>query len=340
MTKQEMKLAIREYLLKTENARQVNDKEITVRCVFCGDSKKSRKTTHLYIKINLNENEPIVFNCFKCGVCGIFTPQILREFNMRSLELSSELLSYNNEMNKIIKHTMGKDNKLNFVIPTYKKENDLIYKKKLYVENRLGIKLEYNDLYKLKTIFSLNHFLAINKIDTMTINANQCNIINNTYIGFLSIRNEFINFRNTISDEYRYVKYSIYTNLDDTRKFYTIPNKIDLLSNKKIIINIAEGVFDIFGIYFNILNKEDDNMIYAAVCGSGYNTVIKYFIEKGIFGYVDLHIYSDKDKDPSFYKSMLKDKKYWLNDIQLFYNNKEKDFGVSKDKIQIIKKRL
>ena len=47
----------------------------------------------------------------------------------------------------------------------------------------------------------------------------------------------------------RYYIYKIKRDLDTTGKFYIMPNKIDPFDNGIKTINIAEGVFDILGIF-------------------------------------------------------------------------------------------
>jgi hypothetical protein len=82
-------------------------------------------------------------------------------------------------------------------------------------------------------------------------------------------------------------------------------------------------------------------MIYSAVCGSGYISVLKYFIQMGIFGNVTINIYSDKDRQPTFYNKLGIDEiKEWVDKINIFYNEKGKDFGVRKDEIKVIRKKL
>jgi phosphomannomutase len=81
-------------------------------------------------------------------------------------------------------------------------------------------------------------------------------------------------------------------------------------------------------------------MIYTAVCGAGYVTVIKYFIKMGVIDNVDINIYSDDDRHPNFYKPLVRELKPWVNDINLFYNEKSKDFGIPKKDIKIVKKRI
>ena len=51
--------------------RKVNDVEYQTRCPYCGDTQKNFNDGHLYIKINPNDNLPIVYNCFKCPAHGV-----------------------------------------------------------------------------------------------------------------------------------------------------------------------------------------------------------------------------------------------------------------------------
>jgi hypothetical protein len=114
------------------------------------------------------------------------------------------------------------------------------------------------------------------------------------------------------------------------------------LTPKTITLNIAEGAFDILGINNHIFDGESKNMIYTAVCGSGYLSVLKYFIQMGVFGNIDINIFSDSDRPPKFYRDIhiQEDIKDWVNNITLYYNEKGKDYGVRKDQIKIIRKRL
>jgi hypothetical protein len=344
VTKEEMKIKIMNYLLSTPYANKVNDTQIRCRCIFCGDSISDERATHLYIKIDPYNNEPILYNCFRgsCGMSGVLTPQVLREFEIRDLDLSSSLTSYNNQSMKNLNTQINRnDRDLDLKIPAYKTVNKRLVDKKDYLCNRLGVDLSFKELYDLRTVFSLYDFLNLNKIDTLTMKKNITDIIDKDYIGFLTVRNEFIIFRNIYNNKnMRYIKYPIFKTLENTKKFYTIPNQIDLLTNDKIIINIAEGVFDILGVYFNVYDKKINNTIYIAVTGTGYYTPLKYFLDKGVFGNVELNIFSDRGIHENFYVKKLKNIMPWLNDIDVFYNKLSKDFGVSKREIKIIKKAL
>ena len=114
-----------------------------------------------------------------------------------------------------------------------------------------------------------------------------------------------------------------------------MPNKIDPFDNGIKTINIAEGVFDILGIYYNILNKYDYNTVYTAINGSGYLNVIKYILEQGLLCDVNVNIFSDADRAPDYYTNMIKTLAPFVNDIRLFYNEIGKDYGVPKDQVRL-----
>jgi len=340
MNNLEMKNHLRNKLLQIQSAKQNGPKQILLRCPVCLDSQKDLSHGHFSVKIDMFNDEPVIFHCFRCDISGILTPTMLRSFKINDLQLNSGLLSYN-------KASLGTNNKsftlynnnLNLRVPT-PSDNERTSLKQKYIEGRLGVKFTIEELVNLKVVFNLGEFLKFNGIDTLTTNKYKARLLHNDYVGFLTARNEFINFRDITGRNERYDKYNVYNNLDNTRKFYTIPNSIDLLTRDKITINIAEGVFDILGIYHHLYEKEHKNIIYTSVNGCGFVSVIKYFIQMGIFGNVDVNIYSDKDKSPIFYKKLYYELKDWIHTINLFYNEIGKDYGVTKDKIKIIKRKI
>lgn len=338
----DFKVELWERLMDIRPKRKVNDSLLSIRCPFCGDSRKNLESTHLYIKIEMKEDMPVVFMCHRCDTSGILTPSVLRSLEINELNLNSGLIRYNKSALKNIPFQLGViNNNFNFKVPTPDPNDERNIRKKEYYEGRFGVSTSFEELVELKTIFKLGDFLRHNEIEKITSSKEKAISLNNDYLGFLTAKNEFINFRKVYDSKFkRYEKYSILQNIDNTRKFYTIPNEIDLLSNKKVTINIAEGVFDIHGVYHHLYEKEKNNMVYAAVCGAGYVSVIKYFIKMGIIDNVDVNIYSDDDRHPNFYRALVKELKPWVNRVELFYNDKSKDFGVPKRDIKVIKKKL
>lgn len=341
MSGYEFKKEVEERLLSLRHAHRINRNQIALRCQFCGDSKKDPNKTRFYVQINAdNDNIPILYNCFNCGVSGILTPSVLRTFDINDLQLNSTLTSYNKKTTRNIYKQIGAtESKLDFEVPrdTYQIN---INNKYAYLNSRLGINLSLSEWLDLKVVFSLERFLEHNKIDTVNANKNNAITLNSDYVGFLSVRNEYIIFRDiTNKNKMRYYKYSIYKNIENARKFYTIPNSIDIVTDEPIIINMAEGVFDILGVFYHITNKKRHNQLYVAVCDSGYSSVIKYFLGLGFIGKnVTINIFSDADRDVYYYSHMLDELSPWVNSINIFYNIKSKDYGVPKDMIELYKK--
>lgn len=321
------------------------ESQLSVRCPFCGDSHKNLNSTHFYIKIDVNNNEePVLFNCVRCDTGGVLSPQVMRMLEVHDIHINSELTSYNKKAVKSIYRSIGlKDNELKLKIqPSVQMDNTYIRNKK-YIENRLGRSFTFEELEKLKVVLKFSDFLKFNKIEQITCHPKKAIMLNNDYVGFLTVRNEFINFRQVENNNKygrRYEKYKVVPNLDNTRKFYSIPNQIDLMTPEPIVINIAEGVFDILGVFYHLHDGVQHNMIHVAACGAGFINVILYFIKKGIVGNVIINLYSDSDRSPQEYRKLYNQIKPWVHEINLFYNEKEKDYGVPLNRIKLIKKKI
>lgn len=341
MNEYEFKQLVEYKLLQLPYAHRINHNQIALRCQFCGDSRKDPRKTRFYVQTNINNEKPILYNCFNCGENGILTPSVLRTFDINDLQLNSALITYNKNIQKRFNKIFNiKDNKLNYRVPIGRPATSDEIKKK-YIEDRLGISFTFEELQKLKVVFSLEQFLTYNNIETITVDKKRANLLNDDYVGFLSVRNEFIVFRDiTNYNRLRYDKYPVIPSLDNTRKFYTIPNQIDILTNEPIYINLAEGTFDILGIYYHIKNQKLKNQVYAAVCGAAYTSVIKYFISLGLVGdNIIVNIFSDSDKDEFWYSKTIKELSPFVKYINIFYNTKSKDYGVHKDMIDLVQSK-
>lgn len=332
-----------ETLLTTQGASQPKDNDIVIRCPFCGDSQKTLSHGHLHVRIDITDNLPLIFHCFRCDATGIFSAKTLNELGLGySPDMSVGLLRYNKSSTKAYNRKLGiKDNGFDFIVKAAK-NHFLADKKKSYLEDRLGVNLSYEEWAKLKVVFNLQDFIEDNEIKSLTTKPGMCRLLNNNYVGFLSVRNEFIVFRNIFKDKnIRYYKYMIKNIMDKTNKMYIIPSKVDALSTEKVNINISEGTFDALGLYFNVFNQDNERNLYAAVCGCGFKTTCKYFLKKGIIGKnVVINIFSDKDKDKKFYKSIVQEIAPLVGEINLFYNDLGKDYGVKKEEISLIKSTL
>lgn len=342
MNEHDTKLDIVDKLLSLPYAHRVGPNQIALRCAFCGDSKRDPRKTRFYVQPNINSDVPMLYNCFNCGVSGIVTPQVLRTFEINDLSLNSNLLSLNKSINRRSSKSLKiKDNKLSIKVPIPLNTNRN-KEKKLYIENRLGRKFTTQELVQLKTVFSLEQLLTLNHIGDITCKPEIANMINDDYVGFLTVDNGHVIYRDiTNQHKLRYNKYSIVPTLDTSKKFYTIPNQLDIISSEPVYIHIAEGVFDILGVYYHIKNEEKKNHIYLASCDSSFLIALKYFIGKGFIGdNIHIELYSDNDHEPYFYHNLNKELKPWVGSIKLFYNSKEKDYGVPKSSIHLMKKTI
>lgn len=337
----ELKHNLREQLLTFPYANEDTFKhQIMIRCPFCGDSVKHHDSTHFGILVDPNDKSPILFHCFRCNIGGVMDQRTLRMIGSFDLELNNAVYSYNT---KAIKNSgkshLLKSSKVDLKIPEVI-VNERSLRKHEYIEKRLGLKLDMQELADKKVIYNFGNLLSDNNIRNITCSTELASKLQNEYVGFLSARNEFINFRNTGKEGMRWFIYNVMGRLDNTRKFYIMPNKIDIFSRDIVTINICEGAFDALGIYYHVFDRESDNMLYVAVCGAGFLSVLKYIISMGLTCNVDINIFSDADRAPYFYKNIKKELSPWVNSINLYYNSKSKDYGVTRDEINLVKKRI
>lgn len=315
----------------------VENDQYKARCPLCGDSQKDETKKRFYIKFNFDNDDPIKYNCFNCNSHGYLKPFVLRAFNTLSYDINSALLKSNKELNKNSKKRISRyTKKLNIDIPLYNYDKTIESKKK-YIEDRLGIEISYKELRDLKCVLNLSSILKLNNITKITCKQTKALLLEKSYVGFVNAMNNTIIYRNINQDKYPpHIKYKIIPNTEG-EKFYTIPNTIDILSEETIYINIAEGVYDILGVYFHINNKDKYNQIYVAATDSSFDNICEYYITKGIVGNVVVNIYSDREKKPEIYNRLIKRVKPWVREVNLLYNSKAKDTGVRKEMISLYK---
>ena len=321
---------INEILLNVQPSYYKNY-ELNVRCPFCGDSIKNANSAHLSIRINPDDDQPLVFRCLRCNTTGLFNGTTLTMIGIYTNNVNIE--RYNRLSCK--KHGVSLSKKgLRIKFPELNVTESVLQKHK-YIENRLGLKLDVEELHKNKIVYDFLGLMKYNHIDKLYGSPEHIKALQTDHVGFLSARNDFINFRDMTGKHQRYYIYKIKRDLDTTGKFYIMPNKIDPFNDDVKTINIAEGVFDILGIYYNILNKYNYNTVYAAINGSGYLNVLKYILEQGLICDVNVNIFSDADRPPDYYKNMINNLAPFVNEIRLFYNEIGKDYGVPGKEIKL-----
>lgn len=339
-------------LSRDEYIRQVNEVQFQTRCPYCGDSETNLHTGHFYIRCDINDNYPIVYNCFKCPENGVMNRETLEKLGITDISMVSSI----SEVNKTFDSIEGMNSMIGETFKTFPLEVPDPKKnlwKVSYIEDRLGIKVTRDFAKKTKLITSLKEFLKYNKIDTLRCNKHIAKLFEESYIGFLSYGNSHILFRDvTERQKYSWVKYPILPQSQLNNVSYSLECTVDIFTDETIIVNMCEGVFDIISICYN-LGYNIENCINMCVCGKKYKKMINRIISQGIFGYnVILNIFSDNDKDFNnkkgnfydttieYYSKVFRDYTIIFKEVNIYYNRLSKDCGVKKENISLIKHRL
>lgn len=332
ISNKDFKAELIEELLTTIHPSGYKNGELGVRCPYCGDSRNSDHY-HLNIRIKPGDDQPLFFRCLRCNTTGVLNSNLLAMIGSSSSEYSIQVEKYNRMSCKkhgVISNKKGVRMKMQPLVI-----NDKILEKHDYIENRLGLVLDIEELHNNKIVYDFIELMKYNKINKLNGDIEKIKALQNDHVGFLSAKNDFINFRDITGNHKRYYIYKVINTIDTTGKFYIMPNKIDPFSDDMKTINIAEGVFDILGIYYHIFNKQKYNTIYAAINGAGYLNVIKYILNQGILCDVNVNIFSDADRPPDYYKNMINQISPFVNNIRLFYNSIGKDYGVPSNEIKL-----
>ena len=311
-----------------------------IRCTACGDSS-NQSHAHLSIRINVNDDMPMLYRCFRCNDSGMVTPEMLYEWGVQLDKESLSSLGIYNKKTKKKNKGLFSDTYEEYFTPQI--VDEMAYEFKcIYINNRLGTAFDFDKLRELKIVLSLEEFMRANNIKP-DVPDYMKREIEAKYLGFLATNNNRIMFRNTSSKlgekEFRW--YNIICNDKNLNNhtFYSIPNSIDMYYTDSINVHIAEGCFDILSIYQNLHRGSKEKNYYYASCGSSALAIMNYLIDIGINTGLNLHLYADKDKSDEFHmKYLMKESEVyqWCDKIIIHRNAYlgEKDYGVPKDRIK------
>lgn len=313
---------------------------INCRCYYCADSK-TYSHGHFYISIPQNHKELSLFYCQKCKVGGLVTPNTLIEWNLYDPDIVMALTKHNKVAGSLPENRMYKDSEI------YKIMNDIITDDKLsafklkYINNRLGSSFTYQDCLDLKLVLNIKDVLTRNHLQA-TRDDRIIDQLDNGFMGFLSIDNAFLNLRNLDitkglhkSIDTRYVNYNIFGKYDNTRRFYTVPTVLDLNDMRPIDLHIAEGSFDILAIYLQNQTDTINRNVFTSVGGSGYQGVVRYFINRLKYPNMRIHIYPDSDISRDHIINVFRSISVFGYPMYIHRNISpgEKDYGVTPDRI-------
>lgn len=326
-----------------------NPTQYVIRCPYCGDSSDLSKA-HFYIKINLDDNSPIVYKCFRCpdDTQGIMTKDVMERIGIEDQNLKNEISLVNATSDRADKKNInGKE----MVFFDYQLPELEECRKLEYIRDRLGVNISLDEFQDLKVITSLKKFLKLNKIKSLTCADTIAYMYERDYVGFLSHGNSYIFFRDiTNQNQLSWVKYPITERSRGTRSFYSINSEIDIYTNQQITVNLSEGVFDCLGVYYHVM-ESTKNVINIAVTGRYYEFIIYYLINLGVVGSnVTINIFSDNDQmfgkketkstSIEYYSYVFRNFKYLFKNIFVYINEIGKDCGVRKEQISLKRTKL
>lgn len=325
------------------------DTQWTVRCPYCGDSIKDSTHGHLSIHIDVSSDDGMPFRCFRCNASGLVTEKFLVDDLFLSIdnELAEQLSLFNKrqvKFNNYVNHVEPKR------IPIYRPTdwNRVMNEKISYLSKRIGVSetILKSKLIDLKIIVDFIGFCNLNNITLPSLSFNTLCFKNYNYIGFLSSNNNLITMRRIYDEDTvirRYDKVIINPNNMNGNTFYNIPFEFSLLYTEEFHVHVAEGIFDILSVYFNLMRRSMENKVYFACCGFSYTTILKYLISNGINSHLIFHIYADNDKSDDAIRTMLYNQEHLLAYIDKIIIHRNiytyadgshlKDFGVPGDRI-------
>lgn len=307
---------------KAEMFRRISAIQYRIRCPICGDSQKNIRDAHCYIKCPYDPNEPLQYNCFLCNSNGRIGKYFLDKLGIKG-EMISKVES--ERYNKLLVFKEGKE---------FDETKPLMNSPQVkYIEKRLGHGLKESDYERFRITWDMN---AVSEICSSTRVRNKLPANWNT-ISFLSDDRSLLISRTFIDAKDQWFKNRLFPM--PNRPFYTIKTTLQLFTQDKIVVNIAEGIFDILSVYKNF--NDCENSVFIATLGSDYMSGVDYAIAKGfVCSNVELRIYMDQDKDEKVLKRQLKEYKWIFGSIYIYKNIKSKDVGVTTDKIELSELRV
>lgn len=294
-----------------------------IRCPYCGDSPKNPRDAHCYIKCSPDPSEPLQFKCFLCNRKGRVRKDFLDLLGVDP-KLSEQI--DRQKYNRISAFRENTD--LKMIIG----EPNLASRQVKYIESRLGTGFTFDDYDRFKIIWDMkgiyDHITDQRVINTMPSNADS--------ISFLSDDKSMI-LNRSFQEGYRWRKVKLFPN--DVTSFYTIKATLDLFTKDPIVVNIAEGIFDVLSIYKNF--TDIPNSVHIATLGSDYTAAVDYAISKGFIGSnIILKIYYDSNISGKKVAAQLKQYKWAFGGIFLYRNIIGKDVGVKREEIILSETRV
>lgn len=280
-------------------------------CPYCDDSK-----FHMYVKIEMDEDSPVVFHCMKCVHSGRMNNKFLEYYGINNIVIPKY-----KGLRKIDSGKVGERINVELI---NKNDIDSINDVKMYINKRIGVEcndveLEYFQFIS-NPIWYANEYLTNKCLDTKWFEGENkrhwFKLSNGNMIG--RNENDKDGWKRFISDR---IKES---------GIYIIKLPFDPV--KPIDVCISEGIFDSIGLYYHL---KLSNGIFISVLGRDYSKALDYLINAGIFGdHVNIKIYKDADVD---FVAIDKIKRRFFKHVEVYQNMIGKDYGLPINMIDIVK---
>lgn len=302
-------IEFKESLISTGLFKRTSNTQYRVKdCPICGDRK-----WHCYVKIDLSNDGPVVYHCFKCNNSGFINDKFLEYLGIDNVNIPQfsrfkKLDISESVSEKISGRTVD--------------EKDDIKGVSEYIYDRIG---------HYPTLVDLQFFNYIGNPMQYTsdyLGTEGQNMIYNRY--WFRMTNGNITGRWHNDDTHmRWLKYKS-TKVRGSG-LYKIDIPVDIYQPINVII--AEGIMDVIGLYYNY--TELKNNIYIATLGKDYEKGIRHILGRGIFGdNVVIKIFKDSDVKSIYIDHNLK---RLFKRVDIYENLKGKDYGVQREMLDVHK---
>ena len=302
-------IEFKESLINSGLFKRVDNAQYRSRdCPICGDRK-----FHCYVKIDLSNDGPVVYHCFKCNNYGIVNDKFLEYIGLDNLNVPRFSKSKRLDVGETVSEKI-----MDCVVTDKDDIKDVCQ----YINDRVGV---YPTLSDLQFFGYVGNPYKYTK-DYLGEDIN--NVLNNRF-WFKMTNGNIIGRWFNDKTNMRWLKYK--SSKVSGTGVYKINIPVDMYQPINVII--AEGVMDVIGLYYNY--KSFNNNIYIAALGKDYNKAISYVLSRGIFGKsVSVKIFKDSDVNNIYIDNNMR--KLFKN-IDIYQNYSAHDYGVTEDKMDIHK---
>lgn len=279
-------------------------------CPYCDDSK-----FHMYVKIEMDEDTPVLFNCKKCTRGGRINQKFLEYYGITNINIP--------KYKGLKKIDSKKVNGNNVNLNDYNDSINCMMVKE-YIGNRLGVIVQDHELNYFQFIGNpikyANEYLTSKPMHQEWFTGDNqrhwFRLTNGNMIGRTEADKD--GWRRFVSDRIK------------DMGMYVIKLPFDPVT--PIDVCISEGIMDSIGLYYHL---KLNNAIFISVLGREYNKGLDYLIDSGIFGkHVNIKIFKDADVN---YVNIDKLKRKFFKHVEIYQNSIGKDFGLKQNQIDIVK---